>query len=66
MLINEIEAAQNVPFVSNLTLRNAIEILIGWCDSDPERKLVKISWLFTLRCKHLAIALRYILGQIPE
>jgi hypothetical protein len=67
MLIHEIEASANVsPSIPNLTLRTAIQLLIDWCDKDPEKKIVKISWLFTLRCKHLAMALRFVLGQIPE
>lgn len=52
--------------LTDTTLRQAIEAVITWCDSDPERKIIKISWLFTLRAKHLSLALKVILGIIPQ
>jgi hypothetical protein len=65
MLIREIEEHNNVASTTGFTLREAIQLVINWCDANPERKLIKISWLFTLRAKHLAMALRAILGIIP-
>lgn len=65
MFIDEIESTATIRS-GGFSLREAIEIVIAWCDKDPEKKIVKISWFFTLRCKHLAMALRFILGQLPE
>jgi hypothetical protein len=58
MLLKEIEETTNFP-TRGITLKDAILVVIEWCDANPERKIVKISWLFTMRAKHLAIALRY-------